>query len=413
MEAWGRFTARGGRAVEEQITQTMREVRTQLKRALEYGSYRAVLLIGGYGRGEGGVDRSRVDHSRVDRSVVGPGQGEGKERPHNNFDILIIAERTPQDLKERAERALNGIDSGQVAFDVGVIARRQLEASPALVMWYDMRHGHKHLLGDSTYVPSLSQFRLENVPAWDVRNLLVNRGSLLIINERLLERESPSERDQRTVIKHGIKAVIGYGDALLYFHDRYDWSYREKQKRMQANDRVSEPFRALYDEAMEFRFEPDYDAYLARDLVDWNRNLRQQLADVHLRCEGLRLGVPDLTWKDYPRVAFMQRLTEDPTSLRAVAKKAIALRQPQGVAAITGQRAKLGYMVSRPRERLPIIFPAAAYEEMPTELVSAAKATLRTQESSPSALQRAYLKAWGQHVDSNFESVLRALHIAL
>lgn len=395
MEAWGRFTARGGNKVEAQITETMREVRTQLKRALEYGSYRAVLLIGGYGRGEGGVDRSG-----------------GAEQPHNNFDILIIAEKTPQDLKERAERALNAIGSN-AAFDVGVIVRRQLEASPALVMWYDMRHGHKHLLGDPTYVPSLSQFRLENVPAWDVRNLLVNRGSLLVINERLLERESPSERDQKTIIKHGVKAVIGYGDALLYSHGQYDWSYREKQKRMQSNQRVGEGFRRLYDEAMEFRFEPDYASYLSRDLAAWNQELRAQLADVHLRCEAFRLGVKQLEWKNYARVAFTYRLTEDPSSVRATAKKVVALRKPRGAMQIPGQRAKLGYLLSRPRERLPIIFPAVAYENMPVTLIAAAKATLGTDQSSPSALQRAYLKTWGQHVDSNFESVLRALHIAL
>ncbi len=373
----------------------MRDVRIQLKRALEYGTYRAVLLIGGYGRGEGGVDRSS-----------------GTEQPHNNFDILIIAEHAAQDIKERAERALNGVDAN-VTFDVGVIPRKQLESSPALVMWYDMRHGHKHLLGDPTYVPSLSHFRLEHVPDWDVRNLLVNRGTLLVINERLLERDTLSERDRRTIIKHGIKAVIGYGDALLYFLGEYDWSYREKQSRMRDNPHVGEAFRKLYDEAMEFRFEPDYESYLSRDLRAWNDELRGRLADVHLRCEAMRLGVSGLEWQSYARTAFRQRLTEDPTSVRALAKKIAALRSPKGALKVPGQFAKIGYALSRPRERLPIIFPAVAYDNMPLELISAAKGTLGTEQSSPAALQRAYLRAWGQHVDSNFESVLRALHIAL
>ena len=55
---WGRFTARGGEQVEQQVN-TLPESATEAGAdALETYNCKAVVLIGGYGRSQGGVDRS-------------------------------------------------------------------------------------------------------------------------------------------------------------------------------------------------------------------------------------------------------------------------------------------------------------------------------------------------------------------
>src|SRR5690606_3500364 len=120
---------------------------------------------------------------------------------------------------------------------------------PCLVMWFDMRFGHKVLLGDPSFARGLDRFRLSRIEPADVRNLLVNRGTLLVINDLLFD--GPGGNDEaarRTALKHAMKAVIGYGDALLYFLGEYDHSYVEKQRRMRIRRDVPAAFRDLYDE---------------------------------------------------------------------------------------------------------------------------------------------------------------------
>ncbi len=53
---WGRFTARGGAGIEEAIRDAVEDVSTVLEKTLRPEEYRAVVLLGGYGRGEGGVE---------------------------------------------------------------------------------------------------------------------------------------------------------------------------------------------------------------------------------------------------------------------------------------------------------------------------------------------------------------------
>ena len=53
---WGKFTVRGTQVLENKITQIMHEVVATLKPILDNTNYVALILIGGYGRGEGGVE---------------------------------------------------------------------------------------------------------------------------------------------------------------------------------------------------------------------------------------------------------------------------------------------------------------------------------------------------------------------
>src|SRR4030095_384452 len=89
---WGRFTARGGDEAEGYICTLVHEVVEVLSFTLDPSSYRAVVMIGGYGKGEGGVESTP--------------QG---ERPHNNLDLLVITRARSirsTALKAQLDRAL-------------------------------------------------------------------------------------------------------------------------------------------------------------------------------------------------------------------------------------------------------------------------------------------------------------------
>ncbi len=398
--SWGRFTARGGPELEARITQWMQEAARRIETALAPREYRAVVLLGGYGRGEGGVERR-----------------DGREFPHNNFDLLVLADlprRRFGRLKARLQGLLDPLaEECGVGIDVGIISYSRLLRSPCRVMWYDLRHGHKTLLGDPEALSALERFQRDRIVPADVRDLLVNRGTLLVINDFLLEQGGREEDLRRTVVRHSVKAVIGYGDAMLFFLGDYHWSYCEKQKRMREQEGVSPAFRRLYDEAMEFRFEPDYAHFPGCGLDAWMARQRGELKTLHLLCESLRLRRPRLRWEDYRDAALRSVAAgalRSPRRLARGAKRLSAgrIRLPAGTLG-----ARLGLGLSEARDRLATVFPVVAYDLRVPSLRRFAFEELHAAGEDLPALRRAYLRAWGTHGDVNFSSLVRRMGISL
>jgi hypothetical protein len=361
-----------------------------------------MVLLGGYGRGEGGV-------------VI----TEEGESPHNNLDFLVIAATgvslaDQEKIKTRLqEAAVSWRRQFGVELDFAVISEQKLKHSPCLVMWYDMRFGHKTVLGDETLVPSLTQFTLERIPAWDIRNLLVNRGTLLVLNDHIAASRVLEPDDRKLIVKHAMKAIIGYGDALLYSLNDYHWSYAEKQKRMRVRKDVGEGFRRTYDQAVEFRFQPDYGAYESTDLMQWMDTLRKDLSVVHLRCESARLGCEALTWDEYAEAAFRYAVLDDWKSLRAWAKKLLtAVKARNGIPGIS-PAAQLGSRCLGPKGVLPILFPVPAYNLDCPDFRDMAIHYLGARSAERNEIRRAYLGQWASIVDTNADAVLRKWRINL
>ena len=400
-ERWGRFTARGGDEVEAAVRGLVVRIAEKAGGILADGRFRALVMLGGYGRGEGGVE-----------------EADGGERPHNNLDFLLITQGLGTEamarLKEELDAQLVPMGHAEgIGIDLGVIDADKLRRSPCLVMWYDMRFGHKTILGDPDFVPSLKRFDLGQVLDWDVRNLMVNRGTLFLFNDLLLDHGGLDLERRRLIVKHAVKGVIGYGDALLFFLGDYDWSYAEKQRRMQARDDVPAAFRRLYDEAVEFRFRPRYADYLARDPAEWMAELRGDLPAVHLRCESLRLGVPGLDWETYPKTAFTKAFAEGGLAPRALAKKGLNFLRGPGAPAGLGGMAALGFRCGGEHGLFPLVFPAIAYGLEDSAYRELAREALGAASTDLPDLRRAYMRLWGRVSDINFPTVLRKLGMSL
>ena len=398
---WGRFTARGGRDIEKLVTSLLSEIADVSRGLLPPTDCRAMVLLGGYGRGEGGVVKT-----------------DSGERPHNNLDFLVVACAMPTEAQARLKASLQEAwaplkNRYGVELDLAIITESKLRRSPCLVMWYDMRFGHKTILGDPEFVPSLTQFSIERIPAWDVRNLLVNRGTLLTINDQLIASRGLLPKVRRLVVKHAMKAIIGYGDALLFFLGDYDWSYAEKQRRMRARDDVVPDFKDLYDRALEFRFQPSYAAFEQVDIPAWLESLRRSLAPIHLLCERKRLRCEGLDWRDYAEAAARHAIFEDAASLRAWGKKARnALRTGAHVPSASA-RASLGFRMLGPRGVLPLLFPIVGYHLEDERLRKVAASYLGARNTGIAEIRRAYLLGWRTFGDSNFPAFLDKWRIDL
>ena len=395
-----RYTVYGSPELERRIGRLVAGVADVVREEVEARSLRALILIGGYGRGEGGVE------------ITARGQ-----RPHNNLDFLLVLEdragASGPELKTRLDRRISeDAETDGVGIDISTITVGRLRRSPALVIWYDMRFGHKTILGDASFAPSLRQFQVDRLLNTDVAELLVNRGTLLVLNDLIREDGHPSAESERAVVRHAVKGIIGYGDALLYQLGAYHWSYVEKRDRMAGRKDIPASFRALYLEAAAFRLRPDYRAFALRDLDDWLRRARVELEQVHLRVESLRLGVTALTWEDYPRIALRHGALSELGVPRRAARKIVNLARSSGHPDAGSLREALGYRCAGPHGLLPLAFPVVAYD-LPDERYRRLAATVLGTGTSQVELRRAYVRKWGVLKDFNLSGSLGRLGIRL
>jgi len=400
-KSWGRFTLRGSDELELHIRELVQEVAARIEVAVRHRDITAVVLFGGYGRGEGGVARC-----------------DGRETPHNNLDFLLVTPCTSwtahQAQQQRVDEALAPLaEEHGIGLDFSVVSESSLRNATSRVMWYDMRFGHKTILGDAQFLPSLNQFTAEQIPAWNVRDLMTNRGTLLVLNDLLAEQLPPSEARDRQLVRHAIKAVIGYGDALLYFLDDYHWSYATKQQRMQARRDVPEEFRRLYDEAIDFRFAPDYETFQVVEPLAWHEAVRETLAPIHLWVETLRLAAVDLDWSRYLERALRGVVFDRDQSPRRVARKLRNLFHPAPRQIGRSLTARLGGRLAGAGELLPLAFPVVAFDLEQDHYRRAAARIVGAADTSAAALRAAYVESWGRHGDHNLHLLLERFGVEL
>jgi hypothetical protein len=399
---WGKFTAKGSPKVEVLIKRMVEEIVTVIAETIPEKQYRCLYMLGGYGRGEGGV-------------VVLNGQ----ERPHNNFDLMLVANDVRADraeeMKSQIDKALlQLIERIGIGIDISVINAGKLRNSACRIIWYDMKSGHKMLLGNTDIIASCQQFKLRNIPSWDARNLLVNRGTLLIINDLIVKQNTLNHELKKVIIRHIVKSIIGYGDCLLFFLGDYDWSYVEKQKRMQARTDVDPEFKKLYDDAMNFRFQPDYEPFLLKDLTQWMKEVKQLLQDINLLCESKRLHKRKLDWDNYIYIALAHGSSEAGLGIKAWGKRLINYSNMQtefpGKASMS---VKMGYKFLGDKGVLPLIYPLIAYNMRNQDYRKIARGYLQVKNFNFEDLRSSYLKKWGNYMDTNFSHLLQKHNIKL
>lgn len=349
---YNRYTAYGSVEVEVSIDKLCDQI---VARVLEYApkTTRSVVLFGGYGKGEGGV--LTID---------------GVQRPHNNVDILVVTAAADPLLQSTLTKACAPlVEDAKLGIDISVTSESELQNSALSLMWYDMVGGHKTIYGDPSVVLKLPFTDPHAMPAIEMQRLLVNRGSLLVINDWL---RTQAEPDQIRAIcnKHAVKAVIGYGDALLYYQQRYHWSYERKRSRMRTASDVPKAFRELYEAACAYRLQPD-------PSVDFEVP-RELLAQIFLDCERKRLHLPRMKWNSWHAAALSEAFLRGVSSPRSWGRR---LKQ-------------LSVHLLDPADRLALRFPNAAF--------------LRFDDSDA---RNRYLELWGKVADPNFKRFLAAYDI--
>jgi hypothetical protein len=393
-----RFTRYGSPSVEQRIGKTMARAADLVAKHFDRHECRALVLMGGYGRGEGGVIQEC-----------------GEERPHNNLDFLLVTSPLQALQKKTLKKRLDDIFAPivreeRLGIDTGVISDYELRIAPPRVIWFDLRWGHRTILGDAAMIPSLAPVSAREIEIDDVHQLLVNRASLLVINDAIIERGIISDVHAQFMIKHLMKAIIGHGDALLFARGRYHASYLEKQRRMRECPDIVPGLAALYDIAAEFRFAPDYARYEGSNLAEFIARVRDVLSQAHLEFERFRTNNPHCTFDGHAERVLYDQQTERSLFERSkrLAKSWSSWRTYRAPKLALPPKLALAVRNAQPCVLLRAALPAVLYETS-DEQQQIAQTILGATACTPRALRDAYLHHWSRFGDPNFVTTAKRL----
>lgn len=184
----------------------------------------AIVLVGGFGRGEGGVLRKR----------------DGGLHIVNDFDIVLVyREPFGRRLSKlwvhlRHRRALHRLaeslarEFGMKQVDLTLCGAHALQVAEPKLADYDMQHGHRLLWGDADPCSRMRPLVSTDIPAFEGTWLLRNRGIGLVLARLYLDRGQLHAEDRENFYIEINKAALAMGDALWILAGRYTVQYADR-----------------------------------------------------------------------------------------------------------------------------------------------------------------------------------------
>jgi hypothetical protein len=287
-----RFTRDGSDALERRIADDMRKVRAYALEAAGKHTITALVLGGGYGRGEGGVYVN-----------------DGEERPYNDYDFLVIVPFTSHLKRHALSRRLLDAKARLepqcgIHVDFGSpIPAAHLPHYPYTQMLMEAREGHQVIYGPSNALLDLPAYNPARPPLEEGARLFMNRGVGLMSTAALLRKRIPLTREEHEFAVRNIhKAVLALGDGVLMACRAYHTHCVVRQKTLSCMDPSRIPERTAlltaYDRAVAFKLRPSH-TVPDDGLSAWHAQILDLFGKIFLWFEQYRLRRPNLTWAEY------------------------------------------------------------------------------------------------------------------
>ena len=281
-----RFTLDGDDALERHLERTCARVLSGIRGLIPAQKLEAVLLGGGYGRGEGGVLR-----------------GPAGDRPYNDleFEVAIRGNRHLNEFRYHRRldvlgEILTHLADAEIEFTITSLT--ELATRPVSMFSYDLIAGHRLLWSHATAPPLPGcdhHGRSESIPSAEATRLLMNRCSGLLFARIELEREPFTPAAADFVQRNIAKVQLACGDAVLTACGRYHWSCRERHHRLERLA-ASEPSPWLdavlrhHAAGVAFKLHPTSGGIQRDPLVALHREVTALALQCWLGLEARRLG---------------------------------------------------------------------------------------------------------------------------
>jgi hypothetical protein len=295
-----RYTAQDDPRIDAKVEADLDVIQREILNLLN-GHAKAILLTGGFGRGEGSVDLS-VGGVRIlndyDLAIL--------LEASNHWHYLRLFRRYHQALQTLAEHLAKQLGMKQV--DLMLRPYSYFTGHPPLrIENYEVKHGHRLLHGRADPCDLMPDWRPEDIPWFEGTWLFRNRGlGLLIAAAYFNETGQVAQRDRENLVIECIKAQLAMGDAVLLLNRRYHHSYAERARRIcslpWADVPDGEALRQHYSEALEQKLRPDFGRLDTRDVRVWWSEITRLFDRIFRYFESQRLGAHFADWLEYEQL---------------------------------------------------------------------------------------------------------------
>ncbi|MBT6325968.1 MAG: hypothetical protein HOJ35_08360 [Bdellovibrionales bacterium] len=210
----------------------------------------SMVLIGGYGRGEGGVQ------------IIND-----KNMPKNNYDILLVLNKAGLFSRKKIQKQLvslkNKINQQQLLsnlLEVTFISKFQAKTVPSIMIYQDVYNSAKTIFGEK--IQNILPLRVRDpLPYIEALTIIRNRSMLLLSVLLNKSQEGYDGNDGQQLKIWMAKVVIGFGDGILIIKNNYVTGYYDKMvevSKLDFSDIFDDSedyqiFKKLHKEASEYR----------------------------------------------------------------------------------------------------------------------------------------------------------------
>lgn len=288
-----RFTIDGSDDLENRIARDMDRVRDAALKAVGPENLTALVLGGGYGRGEGGV--YLVD---------------GEERVYNDYDFFVVVPFRARNQRQAVAARLDALKpelepACGVHVDFGPpIPAENLPSLPYELMYMEAKEGHVVIHGPKDVFDAMPDYDTSRPPLEECARLFMNRGVGLVLAGRTLRGPGRLDRESfEFVVRNIQKAYMAMGDSVLFRAGRYRTRYSERLAVLENLNLDSIPDALglidAYRDAIEFKLRPRHDVPDGLTLAAWHARAVERFLDMFLWFERARLGYPGMSWDEY------------------------------------------------------------------------------------------------------------------
>jgi hypothetical protein len=226
-----RFTIDGSADLERHLDALCLRIRLGALKLVAPPKLEALVLGGGYGRGQGGVLNM-----------------ESGEAPYNDLEFYVFIGGNHWINAARYRRAFQHLELAlsaeaglHVEFKIDTLEK--LRRTPVSIFSYDLVSGHRTIIGsEPVFVGCEYHSDSTKIPATEATRLLLNRCSGLLLARELLLKNSLTDEESDFVGRNLAKAQLALGDALLAAEGKYHWDCIQRARRLRKLEAEGRPF---------------------------------------------------------------------------------------------------------------------------------------------------------------------------
>jgi len=280
-----------------------------------------------------------------------------------------------------------------VEVDFAILRQSELPKLAFTLMNAELQFGHRVIVGDDSVLNSMQAMPVDNVPLPEFTRLMLNRGSLLLINSEELSRGGPvSTQDREQFGRYLDKALFACADARLAAAGQYHPCYSVKRERLaNLSWRGSRDFLARYDRALESRVAGVPMEISAESATDAQAVVVADWLEALVELEKTRLGsLPE--WQDYCRSTISKG--QSGSGLVSQLRNVAVTIRDFGLAEIVHNS---NWARRYPRERLISVLPALLDPALKVPRKYVARALSMKAKADERALSDSFLSYWARY----------------